>query len=233
MDEEWRTIDKAPAYEVSNLGRIRHTVYLDGYIDDYGYRAVQLFADGKRCGTYRVHKLVADLFLPNPDGLPEVDHINGNKLDSAAKNLEWVTRMENQRRMIRLGSRNTAKGETSGVSKLTEAQVIEIRSLAGHINQRDIAKRFGVTQFCVSAIVRRKTWAHLAADPENKPLRKRSETTFKKGSQHPRAKLTEDRISEIRALRDVLPPREIAQRFKMSQSAIRMILLGRTWTHVR
>src|SRR5580765_393476 len=147
MDEEWRTVARNPAYEVSNLGRIRKILPL--LRDHNGYLAVQFYdpAAKSRHRNVRVHQLVAEAFLPNPDHLPEVNHKNSNKLDSSAENLEWVTRMENQRHMIRSGLRRTARGETSGTSKLNNAQVIEIRSLAGQINQREIAERFGVTQY--------------------------------------------------------------------------------------
>lgn len=51
-----------------------------------------------------LHRLVAMAFIPNPDNLPEVDHINGNKLDNRACNLRWVTRSENMLNAYRLGA---------------------------------------------------------------------------------------------------------------------------------
>lgn len=48
-----------------------------------------------------VHRLVAETFLPNPMGLPQIDHLNGDKLDNRVENLEWVTALENTRRAFR------------------------------------------------------------------------------------------------------------------------------------
>lgn len=95
-DEEWKPIDDCDKYWVSNRGRfktlrgyiprlIRHTV------QKRGYAYVSTRIDGV-CHTYRLHRLVAKAFLPNPDNLPEVNHIDGNPLNNDVSNLEWCTR---------------------------------------------------------------------------------------------------------------------------------------------
>nr|DAM43865.1 MAG TPA: homing endonuclease [Caudoviricetes sp.] len=85
-------------YEVSNYGDVR-SISKGGLIlsparDDHGYFRVCLYFKG--AAQYkRVHRLVAEAFLPNASRLPEVNHINGNKTDNKVENLEWISTREN------------------------------------------------------------------------------------------------------------------------------------------
>ena len=69
--------------------------------DKNGYLYVDLYKDGKR-KTYKVHRLVAQAFIPNPHSLPEVNHKNEDKTDNRVENLEWCTQEYN----INYGTRN-------------------------------------------------------------------------------------------------------------------------------
>ena len=60
-----------------------------------GYLRVPLFKDGKR-KWHKVHRLVAQAFIPNPENKPQVNHIDGNKQNNSITNLEWVTDAENK-----------------------------------------------------------------------------------------------------------------------------------------
>ena len=60
-----------------------------------GYLRVHLYKDGKRKHK-KVHRLVANAFIPNPEGKPQVNHIDGNKQNNSITNLEWVTDAENK-----------------------------------------------------------------------------------------------------------------------------------------
>ena len=96
--EEWRDIEGYEGlYQVSNLGRVKslnfnHTKkerVLKGNPDKDGYLRVTLFKNGRK--TYRIHQLVALVFIPNPNNYPVINHKNENPSDNRVENLEWCT----------------------------------------------------------------------------------------------------------------------------------------------
>jgi len=93
MTEIWKQSEEYPYYEASNQGRIRNAMTKRinyGYVDAHGYVIV-----GGSDKKYKVQRLVALAFIPNPDNKPMVDHIDGNKINNSVKNLRWATREEN------------------------------------------------------------------------------------------------------------------------------------------
>lgn len=97
-NEVWKEIKNYPQYEVSNCGRVRSLKrkaphILKASMNSYGYLRVILSKEGK-VKTFSIARLVAETFIPNPDNLPEVDHINRNKTDNCIENLRWVSRIE-------------------------------------------------------------------------------------------------------------------------------------------
>lgn len=64
------------------------------YENHKGYLKIGLFKEGK-CEKHRIHRLVAQAFIPNPDGLSDVNHIDGNKQNNSVSNLEWVSNRDN------------------------------------------------------------------------------------------------------------------------------------------
>ena len=94
----WKTIEGTNGeYQVSDTGLVKTTKtgrILRPNVSIHGYERVCLFKmDRER--RYRVHRLVAMAFIPNPDNLPQVNHIDGNKRNNNVSNLEWVTNHEN------------------------------------------------------------------------------------------------------------------------------------------
>jgi len=171
--EVWKAIpDYEGLYEVSNLGNVKRIVnrcniprckILKNGMKKKGYVQVKLYLGGMG-KNYVVHRLVALAFLGIPDDPKmQVNHKNGIKDDNRVENLEWVTNAENARHSFDELGRKAACGEDHGYSKLTEAQVIEIREryARGGIYQWQLANEYGVSQRLVSLITRRENWKHI------------------------------------------------------------------------
>ena len=104
MTEQWRAVNGFPAYEVSDVGRIRRSVVarngrkcglLVPRLDRLGYLRIGLRANGKK-SMCLVHRLVAIAFIPNPLHLSAVNHKNGINTDVFVTNLEWRSNRGNE-----------------------------------------------------------------------------------------------------------------------------------------
>ena len=128
--EEWRTVTRFPAYEVSNLGRVRRGERILTATRKTGrpgfapYLVVKLCIHG-RPRQVRLNRLVASVWLlPPPRGRRQVDHVNTDTMDNRARNLEWVSQGENQRRSHAVHPR--ARDERGRI--LARAVVAEMRA---------------------------------------------------------------------------------------------------------
>lgn len=167
--EQWKVIESHKDYAISSLGRVKRltsrTCAKAGSIlktpirsKASPYPCVDLCADGTR-RTVAVHQLVAEAFLPAPDFMgAEVNHIDGNKANPIASNLEWVTSSGNKKHAYREGL-SKAHGEHNGKAKLTDRAVVEIRSSLE--SDEDLANRFGVTAWTIRDARHMKTWQHV------------------------------------------------------------------------
>ena len=98
--EYWKFVYGYPHLIVSNTGKVRSLLYdreLKPFISNRGYLRVNLSKD-KTVKSVHLHRLVAEAFVPNPNGYDTVDHIDGNKLNNNADNLQWLSRGENIRK---------------------------------------------------------------------------------------------------------------------------------------
>lgn len=111
MEEQWKAIviekngviyDFTGKYEVSNLGRVRSLNYkhtgkiklLKQSKTKEGYLQVQLYKNGK-CEKFYTHRIIATMFISNPDNLAEVNHKDFDRTNNKIENIEWVSREEN------------------------------------------------------------------------------------------------------------------------------------------
>ena len=98
-------------YEIDSSGNVfsilsdahRRKRKLKQYQNDLGYMKVNLYGLDGKCKKKYVHRLVAEAFLPNPEGKPNVNHIDCNVKNNHFKNLEWCTQSENIRYAVKLG----------------------------------------------------------------------------------------------------------------------------------
>ena len=155
--EEWRDIKGYEgAYQVSSYGRIRSRFkILKKQKHKQGYELVGLSKNGitKR---YLVHRLVAEAFIKNVDNKPEVNHIDGNKLNNDLSNLEWVTRSENTKKAY-----DNKQLVALGKPKLTPELVKEIRENKENLNREQLARKYNVSCGCIQHIRRGRTWKNI------------------------------------------------------------------------
>jgi hypothetical protein len=95
-------------YLISDCGSIfslkANKIKMQRYSPHYEYRVTSLYKNGKNNGVF-VHRMVAEAFIPNPCGKPQVNHKDGNKLNNKLSNLEWVTASENIQHSVDTGLR--------------------------------------------------------------------------------------------------------------------------------
>jgi len=107
----WKRINGFNNYFVSNNGRIYSTKtkkFLKSTIDKYGYLVIRLRDENKKTCNLFIHRLVGLNFIENPNNLPQINHIDKNKLNNNHWNLEWCTNKYNQihKRMLMNTSSN-------------------------------------------------------------------------------------------------------------------------------
>lgn len=141
IDEIWKPIEENPVYLVSNYGRVRtidHPVWCrvnNSYSIRKGRFCTPTNNNSKRYWRVGVqinnrqkhlaiHRLVAKAFIPNPDNLPQINHIDGDKNNNKVSNLEWCNNSYNQAHAWKNNLKDVTKmSEHSSLRKLTVEQV--------------------------------------------------------------------------------------------------------------
>ncbi|QWY83073.1 HNH endonuclease protein [Rhizobium phage RHph_X66] len=120
-----------------------------------------------------VNRVIALAFLPNPNDLPQVNHVDGDKEHNYLRQptpelrakwgefqLEWASGSENEKHAHRTGLK-TGRGSANSNAKLTADQVVKIRAAANDNTPEELAKTYGVSRSTIINILNRKTWTHV------------------------------------------------------------------------
>jgi hypothetical protein len=124
--EVWKDIEEFKGlYQVSNLARVKSVERLrsngnglqlqpekikDIQIQPNGYYYVNLYMNNKN-HTRRIHRLVAQAFIPNKESKPDVNHMDTDKSNNLPHNLEWATKKENTQHLIKSGKGSNQYGK--------------------------------------------------------------------------------------------------------------------------
>lgn len=184
--EIWRDISGYEGvFQISDKGRVKGLERTSKYTTSNGNTACRtnpemIFRCGEDAGGYkqvtiaydgvplrrRIHRLVANAFIPNPNNLPQVNHIDGNKHNNTVENLEWMTSQENIIHAHTTGLASPKSGAEASGAKLTWDDVRFIRANT-ELSRKELALRFGVVGEVISNVVKYKTYKN---DPmeENK-----------------------------------------------------------------
>lgn len=174
MTEIWKdVIGYEGLYQISNLGNIKS---LDRVLKNrWGnyirkgavmalnmcnrYAAINLFVNWKfkHC---KIHRLVAIAFIPNHENKPEVNHINGNRYDNRAENLEWVTTSENELHAYRTGLKKSMYGDKNPAARLSYKKVDEIKKKysSEKISMSKLAEQYGVSKSTIFNALSNNFW---------------------------------------------------------------------------
>lgn len=126
IEEIWKDIEDFSNYQISNLGRVkskerttnvgirnvkkakRKEKILKPLKLTKGYLGIRLY-NGINAKTFKIHRLVAKAFIPNPEKLPQVNHLDGNKENNSVDNLEWCNQIQNMKHSYDIGLRDREK----------------------------------------------------------------------------------------------------------------------------
>ena len=142
---EWREVKEYSNYEVNQLGEIRHKKrqkILKPRDNNGGYQYVNFKINGKNT-NFAVHRIVANAFIPNPNGYTEVNHKDYNKKNNCVDNLEWVSSSQNKQHSYLKQENKKTRGKA--VNQYTKEGIF----LKTFDSVSDAAKELGC---CVAAI---------------------------------------------------------------------------------
>lgn len=145
--ELWKIIPDT-SYMVSTHGRVKHikrTKPLKPKICDQGYHLVNIHGKNKR-----VHRLVAQVFLPNNENKKQVNHIDGNKSNNSISNLEWINQSENIKHAYAIGIHNKKR------RRMTKSFITKIYDEYKTSSIRTLCKKYKLSHSVVKNSIDKK-----------------------------------------------------------------------------
>lgn len=174
--EVWKDVKEFLGYyQVSNLGRYRSVertvTFADGRVRTFeskilkpftskkGYPTATLSYKGKNYKRY-VHRMVAESFLELEEGDVEVNHIDGDKLNNTASNLEWISHSDNLTHFH--ANSNSNSGERNNLSVLKDKDIVSIREMSSKgVSSKEISSLYEVDYKTIWRIVTYQTWKYV------------------------------------------------------------------------
>ena len=157
MKEIWKDIiGYEGLYRISDQGRIfsvKSGKIRETFVSNSGYKMIHLYKNGTD-RHFTVHRLVADNFIPNPFDFKEINHINENKLDNRAENLEWCNRKYNQeysgniRKWVNAGANGNKVASSRKIARYTKEGIL----LNVYIGAREVERMIGYSHQSIGRV---------------------------------------------------------------------------------
>lgn len=163
MDERWKPIYDIPGYWVSNKGRVWSVIskmFIAGTPLKSGHIDISLRYNGRRVHRY-LHRLVAEVFIPNPQGYPEVRHLDDNPYNNEVWNLAWGTQYDNVQDCIRNEHfRYFSREDIERANQIRRTPIVAIHLKSGRRflfdSQQEASRQLGVSQSSIHSVIRGK-----------------------------------------------------------------------------
>lgn len=170
--------------------------------DKDGYLFVELSHKSKHYNK-KIHRLVAEAFIPNPLNKPEIHHIDGNPENNSVDNLMWCTKKEHfELERERVGKFKRACGESHGSSKYSDELILSaVRDICNGLSVADVSKKHGIHKSSLYTVMSRKGWTHLTEGMDLPDLEKYKKSIYD----------DELKSSIIELLKDGYSPKKICE----------------------
>lgn len=218
----YKLISNTKFYVINSLGNIinlKTGKKLNPYISRSGYFRIRLQVGLKAHKNYTIHRIIASLFIDNPLNKPQVNHIDGNRLNNNIDNLEWVTGSENMLHSTRILSKRI--GSQIEWSKLSELDVQNIcMDSLKEYSLKKLANKYNVSKSNISSILNGKTWISITKNYNHIPISKSTQC------------LNEEIVRNI--CNELLLDSQvnIAKKYNITVACVNDISKQRSWAHI-